>query len=210
MHLNGSGATEAWFAGYKVWPVTPPITGYTFVNRVYADLGTAGGNNKDLQLGTPLNFSTFTLRLKATTRQNTSGSWVGRSPTRFFGTYGTVYWDIAGDSGANRMSVNAANYGFASGDTFDVVLKNHSLYNLSNNSGATGTTVVATGSTANIRVRLSHLYVYEIEVMDGDTVTGFYKPAMRDSDGVYGLYDTITNTFYTSPDFTIYGDNGGS
>ena len=211
MHLNNSGMTAAYLGTTKVWPTTPPTptTAYTFVNRVYADLGTATGNNKDLQLGTPLNLSNFTLRLYAKNRQYTSGTMIGRSPTRFF-VYDDMFacWDIDGESGYNRMTASTGTYGFYSGQTFNVELKNHSFYNLSNDRGKTGYTVSTTAITGDIRVRLSHLYVYEIEIKNGNTVTGFYKPAMRNSDGVYGLYNTITDTFYTTTSFTIYGDNG--
>lgn len=201
MYLNGSGATAAYLGYAKVWPTGSSET-YTFVDGIWADVSP----DKDLMLGTQLNLSDFTIRFKATTRKYTGGTIVGSSPTRFFVLSATAaYWDVNGERNGRRMTVDATQYGLASGMTYDLVLKNHSLYNLTINSGATGTTVTDTGYTGDMKIRISTVIAYEIEVMDGNVVTGHYLPAKRDSDGLYGLYDTITDTFYTSTDYTIYG-----
>lgn len=202
MYLNGSGATAAYLGYAKVWPTGSSET-YTFVDSIWADSNANPGN---LDLGHFFKL-TSTVRLKATARQYSGGLWIGGDgDARFFATSASAaYFDLGGSSGANRIMINARQYGVKSGDTFDVYLNNFSIYNATIGSGYTGTTVTRAPVERYIRVKLSHLYVYEVDIWDNGVQVGNYLPAKRDSDGLYGLYDTITDMFYTSTDFTIYG-----
>ena len=63
-------------------------------------------------------------------------------------------------------------------------------------------------STYTTAARYSDSSLYSMTVVkNGETVREFV-PAKRDSDSVYGLYDLITNTFYTSPNGNNF--SGGS
>lgn len=48
------------------------------------------------------------------------------------------------------------------------------------------------------------LYVYEWIIREGDTEVRHYVPRRRIADGVYGLYDTVTNTFHPSDSATPF------
>ncbi len=42
------------------------------------------------------------------------------------------------------------------------------------------------------------LRIYDVVLTSGTSISHYYIPAKRNSDGVLGMYDTVTNTFYTN------------
>jgi hypothetical protein len=64
----------------------------------------------------------------------------------------------------------------------------------------------STAYTSTVRPADATIYSSTV-IKNGDTVRDFV-PAKRDSDSVYGLYDLITDTFYTSPNGNNF--SGGS
>lgn len=46
--------------------------------------------------------------------------------------------------------------------------------------------------------------IYALKVVKNNTTVRDYVPAMRNSDGVYGLYDLVNDVFYTSPNGNLF------
>jgi hypothetical protein len=48
---------------------------------------------------------------------------------------------------------------------------------------------------------------YEYKVIDGDKVIQHFIPCKRNSDNVYGMYDLVTGSFFTSASSTAFTGN---
>ena len=210
MYLNGSGATAAYLGAAKIWPSGTPQQQYTYVTRIWAD-----DSYNILELGQTFpSTSNGRVRLKAQVKAYTGELWIGQDTrsaagggsgkARFFATARNyLYYDF----NQQRIRGNARTFGSEPGNYMDVYLTNFSMYNAVTDVEYSGTPLTVTLVDKPIAVSPTQLYIYGVEVWnDNGRKVGDYRPAMRNSDGLYGLHDVINDVFYTTTDYTIYGE----
>ena len=181
--------------------------GYTEVEYI-ENTGTTSSNGAYLNLGLPLyniigNSFVITSRLKSE-------------------YYSASGYDVL-ETIINSESVSSPYYGFVyryAYSTHNIELasnpSNHATLSTTANTDGTTSLTISCNSTSvtdqvplglfasyntnyNTPYRFSKATIYSLTVVkNGDTVRDLV-PAKRDSDSVYGLYDLITDTFYTSP-----------
>ncbi|MBO7508972.1 MAG: hypothetical protein J6T57_01705 [Alphaproteobacteria bacterium] len=157
--------------------------------------------------------------------------------TYIFGSYSPHYYLGINSAGANMIG----SYGPSGGNTVggipisDVVIGQPYVYNLNyNNSGVSEFVDIQTRQLPQItfsaaannpiklfcgdtNTRISHSRIYYMKITNGSSLVRNFIPARRNSDGVLGMYDTISRTFFTNdgtgnfiagPDKNVYLPSG--
>lgn len=189
-------STNQYYLGYYNWNRE-----YVDVSYIYAD----SGHSYYLDTLYTIKLNT-TIKAQGAVRDYTNGTWIGKTGSyRFFATNSAyTYFDIGSNSIGFRLQADTTDLGLTVGKSFDVELRNHSIYNNTISYGKTGTTVSSTIS-GTCNVNLSCLYLSGISFYENDVLVADFVPVKRSSDNVYGLYDSINDVFVTGSGFTVYG-----
>ena len=122
----------------------------------------------------------------------------------FFTNSSTFMLDLSSgrlDFGANNLGLN-----FSSGNTFDITCSNLAVVNNNTQQTITGSTQSGTIDNNPFGINVGSVWIAEVQIMDEyDTVLFDGKAA--EVNGEYGLWDEISHTFLTDPNYNIVGEN---
>lgn len=106
------------------------------------------------------------------------------------------------DLGSSRIANNLN--GFVTGQDYDLSFGNNYIINNTNGLSVTGSTQTPTLDHIPINICLGVVWVKEVKLWEEGTLVFDGKAAKMDNQ--YGLYDTVSNSFLTTNDFTIVGE----